>query len=95
MLRLTGEGLQVLLHLQPWVNHLFLRRKPAMIVGPAGLLGRLGLARQIAMIQNAIHRRQQRQGQRGIPSRTPAPLRRLPTADGKLSLQQADLRAAG
>lgn len=62
-----------------------------MIVGPAGLLGRLGLARQIAMIQNAIHRRQQRQGQRGIPSRTPAPLRRLPTADGKLSLQQADL----
>ena len=46
MLRLTGEGLQVLLHLQSWVNHLFLRRKPAVIEGPAGLLRRLGLTRR-------------------------------------------------
>lgn len=54
MLRLTGEGLQVLLHLQSRINHLFLRRKPALIESPAGLLRRLGLTRQIEMVQHAV-----------------------------------------
>lgn len=95
MLRLTGKGLQMLLHLQSRVNHLFLRWKPAMIVGPAGLPGGLGLTRQIAMIQHAVNRQQQRQGQRGIPRRTPARLIRPPTADGELPCSRLSFCAAG